>query len=174
MAKLSSSAWIAHDLGLATAVGGTMFGRLALAPALREISGKQRDTVSDTAWRRFSWINLAAHGLVAATWFAGRAMLSGREATKTSRQLTLVKDGFVVASLATGIASVILGRMLGKRLRERESVTEEKDVKDLRRTVGALGIANLAANAGVAALTTALAMEGSKSVPFSWISRRLP
>lgn len=173
MARLSSGAWIAHDLGLATALGGTVFGRFALAPALHEISGKQRDTVSDIAWRRFSWINLVAHGIVAATWFAGRALL-GREASKPSRTLTLVKDGLVVASLATGVASVLLGRLFGKRLRERGSVIEEKSVAPLRKAVSVLGIANLAANTGIGAVTTVLALEASKPGPFAWFGRRLP
>ena len=119
MAKLSSAAWIAHDVGLATALGGTLFGREALHPALREGIDDQldRDRVADTAWRRFSWINLAAHGAMAATWFAGRTMLSGREVTRSARPLTVAKDALIVASLATGLASVVLGRILGKRVR---------------------------------------------------------
>lgn len=174
MAKLSSAAWIAHDLGLAASVGGTLFGRLALQPALQQISGKQRDQVSDGAWRRFSWINLAAHGLVAATWFTGRAMLGGREVNSTSRALTHVKDGLVAAGLATGVASIVLGRVLGNRIRQRESVREEENVDGLRKAVGAIGIANLVSNAGVAAVTSVLAMEASQSPRFSWFSRKLP
>src|SRR5689334_22996656 len=98
MAKLSSAAWIAHELGLATAIGGTLFGREALQPALREIdSDIQRYSVSDAAWRRFSWLNLAGHALVAGTWFYGRSMLSGREVSRKARGMVRAKDLFVVA-----------------------------------------------------------------------------
>jgi hypothetical protein len=189
MAKLSSAAWIAHDVGLATAIGGTMFGRQALQPALGELSDRRdRDQVSDAAWRRFSWINLAAHGAVAATWFFGRSLLSGRSVSRTARQLAVAKDALVIASLATGIASVVVGRILGARVtRNRRSELDvgasgrgassehgRGDVAKLRDTVGALGLANQAVNVGIAGVTTALAMEASQSLPFSFISRRLP
>ena len=173
MPKLSSAAWIAHELGLATAIGGTLFGREALQPALREIANdRERYTVSDAAWRRFSWLNLAGHALFAATWFYGRSMLSGREVSRKARGIVRAKDAFVVASLVTGIASIVLGRTLGKRATE--APRERGDHDRLRKTVGALGIANLASNVGVAALTTELAMEGNKSGKFGFVSRLLP
>jgi uncharacterized membrane protein len=178
MAKLSSAAWIAHNLGLAVSIGGTLFGQRALQPALREIeSDRERARVADAAWRRFSWLNLAAHGVVAATWFAGRTMLSGREVSGRSRQLTLAKDALVVASLVTGVASIIISRTLGSRIRDAslvESPAQEQTNDRLRRVVGVLGLTNVAANAGIGAVTTALSMEASHSVPFSFVSRRLP
>ena len=174
-------------MGLATAIGGTMFGREALAPALSEIPDRrQRDQVSAVAWRRFSWLNLAGHVAVAATWFAGRSMMSGRSVSKTARTLTLAKDALVVASVATGLTSMILGRVLGARTsREPRFATNSSSpsgmsdelgpsTERLRRAVGALGMANLAANLGIAGVTAALSMEASQSLPFSILSRRLP
>ncbi|HEU0030733.1 MAG TPA: hypothetical protein VFQ53_08870 [Kofleriaceae bacterium] len=178
MATLSTSAWIAHEVGLATALGGTLFGRQAFQPAIREIDDDQtRYQVSDAAWRRFSWVNLAAHGVVAATWFVGRSMLSGREVSGTARTLTRVKDALVIASLATGITSVIAGRILGKRTTEqgaRATKAERENADRLRRVVGTLGLANLASNIGIGAVTAVLAMEGNKSGRFSVRSRWLP
>ena len=47
MSTLSTAAWAAHDVGLATAVGGTLYGRAALEPALHEIADPiERDRVS--------------------------------------------------------------------------------------------------------------------------------
>jgi hypothetical protein len=190
MAKLSSAAWIAHDVGLATAIGGTMFGREALQPALREIADRnERNQISDAAWRRFSWLNLAGHAAVAATWFFGRSMLTGRSVSPAARRLTLVKDALVIASLATGIASIVMGRVLGARVnrnrrseldvgtseaRTSSSEQDGKGAEKLREAVSALGMANLAANIGIAGVTSALAMESSHSLPFSILSRRLP
>jgi hypothetical protein len=176
MAKLSSAAWIAHDVGLATAIGGTLFGREALHPALREGIDDQedRDRVADLAWRRFSWVNLAAHGAMAATWFTGRALLSGRKVSRVSRPLTVAKDALIVASLATGIASVVLGRALGKKVRREATLADREKTETLRRAVGATGLVNLVANVGILGVTAALAMEGTKSPTFSLISRRLP
>ncbi|MDB4958545.1 MAG: hypothetical protein JWO36_6114 [Myxococcales bacterium] len=181
MAKLSAAAWVLHDVGLATAIGGTLFGREALQPAIHEIKDPAvRGKVADIAWRRFSWMNLAGHVAVAATWFFGRSMLSGREVSKTSRNLTLAKDALVIASLATGITSMILGRVLGSRMTNHEqtattSAAEQRpDERKLQRAVGAVGLANLAANIGVAGVTGVLSMEASESPKFSIVSRFLP
>ena len=182
MTYLTSAAWIAHDLGLATTIGGTLFGQGALYPALNERldDDQERKLVADAAWRKFSWMNLAAHGVFAATWFVGRGMLSGREVSRTSRTLTKIKDGLVVASLATGIASIVVGRILGKKVRDRDqSVSvrggdEDASIDRLRKVVSTLGKLNLIATAGIGAVTTGLSMEASKSLPFSIVSRRLP
>jgi uncharacterized membrane protein len=183
MAKLSSAAWMVHNVGLATAIGGTLFGREALEPALHEIVDRgQREQVSTVAWRRFSWMNLASHAAVAATWFVGRAMLSGRSVSNTGRGLTVAKDALIVASLATGLASTILGRILGARTANHsgliktngETDASGSDNERLRRAVGALGVANMVANIGIVGVTTALSMEASESLPFSAVSRRLP
>jgi uncharacterized membrane protein len=180
MSYLSSAAWIAHDLGLATTIGGTLFGQRALHPALNERldDDQQRMLVADAAWRKFSWLNLAAHTVFAATWLVGRTMLSGREVSKTSRTLTRVKDGLVIASLVTGISSVVLGRVLGKKTRERErelsTAQQDASIERLRKVVGALGKLNLVATAGIGVVTTGLSVEASKSLPFSFVSRKLP
>ena len=186
MAKLSTAAWAVHDVGLATAIGGTLFGRAALQPALHEIEDpEERDRVSAEAWQRFSWMNLAAHGAFAATWFAGRSMLSGREVSSTARLLTRVKDGLVMASLISGIASVVLGRVLGRRARRGDGAQKVRELAApptkrgrrtvaLQRTVGGLGIVNLCSNVGIAGVTAVLAMEGSESLRFVPRSRRLP
>lgn len=188
MSYLSSAAWIAHDLGLATTIGGTLFGQGALHPALNERldDDQERKMVADAAWRKFTWMNLAAHGLFAATWFVGRTMLSGREVSHTSRTLTKVKDGLVIASLATGVATAVLGRVLGKKVREREAAHQDSGsmhgvasapdagIERLRQLVSTLGKVNLLTTAGIGAVTTALSMEASHSLPFSIVSRKLP
>jgi hypothetical protein len=185
MATLSTAAWAAHDVGLAAAIGGTLFGQLALEPALDEVSSpEERDRLSTDAWRRFSWVNLAAHAVVAGTWFIGRNMLSGREVTGTARTLTRLKDGLVIASLATGIACNVFGRLLGRKsddamgpeaMKDRTGGEQAgKSTVALERVVSALGTANLVSNVAVLGVTSALAMEASKSARFPLWSKRLP
>jgi hypothetical protein len=179
MPVLSSAAWVAHDVGLATAIGGSVFGKSAMHPALHELRDvEERDRVADTAWRRFGWINLAAHLAMAAPWYVGRRMLSGREAGSTARTLTLVKDVLVAASVATGVASLVLGRLLGRRVRRRNGDQRALPAADrdhaLERTVATVGTANLAANLGVLGVTAVLAMQASESPRFTWTSRHLP
>jgi hypothetical protein len=185
MATLSTAAWAVHDVGLAAAIGGTLFGQVALEPALDEVTSPlERDRVSTDAWRRFSWINLAAHGVVAASWFIGRGMLSGREVTGTARALTKVKDGLIVTSLLTGLGSNVFGRILGKKsdeglgpeeMRDRAGAPEEAArTQTLSKIVRVLGTANLATNIAILGITSVLAMEGSQSVKFPAWSKRLP
>jgi uncharacterized membrane protein len=184
MSTLSSAGWIVHDVGLATSIGGSLFGNLALEPAIKEVSNTQeRDEISESAWKRFNWVNLASHVAFAVPWFIGRTMLDGGEVTTKARQLTVVKDVLVGASLVTGISSFIIGRMLGRRARRGEGPEQMKsgrrggDAKMspvLERAVSILGVGNLLATAGVMAVTSLLAMEGSKSVRFAPRTRWLP
>ena len=187
MGTLSSAAWAAHDVGLAAAIGGTLFGRAALEPALEDIqSPVERDRVSADAWGRFSWWNLAAHGVFAGTWLIGRGMLSGREVSGRARKLTKVKDGLMLASLVTGVSSILFGRWMGRRserglgpeeVRSEDAERTEQDSKRtyaIERAVGALGMVNLLTNIGIASITSILALEANKSVRFGARSRRLP
>jgi uncharacterized membrane protein len=188
MAKLSTAAWLVHDMGLAATIGGTLFGRTALQPALYKVAlPEERDLVSAEAWKRFSWINVASHAAFALPWLVGRTLLSGNEVSIKARELTKLKDILVIASVVTGVSSVLLGRALAKRGlqgRGAQAVKEgerfghsERDITrttGIKRTVGVLGIVNLIATAGVGAITTLLAMEGNHSARFAPVSRVLP
>ena len=182
MSTLTTGSWILHNLGIATSVGGTLFGQGAFAPALeKDIDDEQqRAQISDDAWSRYSWWNLAAHGVVAATWFTGRTMLTGREVSSKARTLTRVKDVLVIASLVSGVTSVILGKVLGakaKRQADRIKVDgddESRRIDGLRKAVRVMGAANIATNAAMGAVTTTLSMEAAKSLPFAVVSRLLP
>ncbi len=183
MTTLSTAAWAAHDVSLATAVGGVLFGRTALGPSLEQISSPgERDRISASAWTRFSWLNLAAHGVMAASWIAGRTVLSGREVSGTARTLTLVKDGLVITSVLTGVGSNVVGFMLGKQIAKNRgpaqvnagTVPEDKKTLALSKATGILGTANLITNIAIVGITSVLAMEGNKSTRFSFLSRFLP
>ncbi len=182
---LSQAGWVVHEVGLATSIGGTLFGRAALEPSLNVVaSPEERDRVSANAWKRFSWLNLAGHVAFAVPWFIGRSMLSGREVTRTARKLTRVKDVLIGASLLTGVSSVLLGRQLASRaeqgmgpeeMRDRPSKSKEATKSlALERTVGVLGNANLLLNIGILGVTTILAMQAGKSARFAPLSRWLP
>jgi hypothetical protein len=187
MAKLSSASWMVHDLGLAASLGGTLFGRVALQPALHKVAlPEERDLVSADAWQRFSWINLASHAAFAVPWFMGRAMLGGREVSDRARSLTRAKDTLIIASLVAGVSSILLGRVLAKRgihgrgpqaIEEQRFSHTERDIfrtRAIKRSVGMLGMLDMLATASIAAVTTLLAMEGQKSTRWSPLSRLLP
>ena len=188
MPKLSTAAWIAHDLGLAASIGGALFGRTALDPSLRLISDpSERDRVNEEAWNRYGRVTLASHVAIAAPWLVGRLLRSGREVSSSARKLTRAKDILLGVSLASVAASALLGRRMARssageagpeearaRASDGRRAREDRRTVALDRTLDAVGLVNLAANIGMAGLTAALAMEASQSARFALSSRRLP
>ncbi len=74
MTKLSTAAWVAHNLGLGACFGGTLFGKFALNPSVAAISSRpERGKVLSSAWNRYNAVNAASLGTAAGTWFVGRA-----------------------------------------------------------------------------------------------------
>lgn len=185
MSGFSTAAWVGHDLGLATNMGGTLFGRMALHPAIRKLPNEgERGLVISDAWRRFNVFQVASSAFAALTWFAGRSRLSGREVDSTSRTLVPIKDVLILGTLGTSIASAVLGRRLnalapdgalpvsedGRHL----SFQAPEQAKKLNAVVDKVGIANIACGAGVIAITAVLAMRAGQSSRWSFLSRILP
>ena len=89
----------AHDLGLAGLLGGTLFGRMALHPAVASISDpRERGEVVNAAWRRYGMVNSLSLGAVVVGWAGARAAeAADRNLTPAERRLARVKDGLVGA-----------------------------------------------------------------------------
>lgn len=184
MATLSTTAWVLHELGLAAGFGGNLFGQIALNPAVETIQSKrERGKVTHVAWDRYKAVNATSLAVMAGTWFAGRAMLSGREVGKTSRGLTIAKDILVGGALVGGIGSMIFGRMLDKELAvsnepiqtgSRPAAETRQRVANLQRLTNAFGRVNVVMNAAVLAATTVLAMKSGKSTKWTAIAKLLP
>lgn len=87
-----------------------------------------------------------------------------------------MKDVLIVASLVTGVSSVIIGKILGANAKRQRDEGRDSDatVEGLRTAVKAVGAANIATNAMIGAVTTSLAMEGAKSPMFAAVARFLP
>jgi hypothetical protein len=185
MAMLSTAAWVVHDLGVASAFGGQLFGKMALEPAVSAVSDRrQRGEVEDRAWRRFSGWNSAALLATAATWLVGRKLLSGKEVSGVGRALTLVKDGLVGGAVGLGVANVVVGQALSKAQHQAEEASpgslgqsaqeSPARVRRLHTAANVLGSVQLGVAAGILALTSMLAMEGGRSVRWTARSRWLP
>jgi hypothetical protein len=183
MAKLTTGAWTVHNLALATSIGGTAYGRAAMHPALRGLrDAQERDQVADTAWRRFTWMNLAAHGAMAASWFIDRQLMSGQQLRRQARSMARAKDVLVVTSLLTGVGAAVIGRALGRRVAREVGPASEREAeggdsgesggerrarpsaRGLERAATMLGNLNMLANAGVAVVSTMLAAESAPAL----------
>src|SRR4051795_11200782 len=104
---LAETARAAHDWGLASSLGGSMYGQFAMNPAVARIGDRrERGKVVNAAWHGYNLVNALSLGAVGLGWFASRLTetqpdrLTGRE-----RELAKAKDGLTLAALLTGVAS---------------------------------------------------------------------
>ena len=184
MTKLSTGAWVAHNLGLAACFGGLLFGKVALNPSLSAIDSEaERGKILNTAWNRYNAINVASFATAAATWFPGRLGLSGKEIDQQTRNLVLVKDVLFGVGALTGLASVVQGRALTGQAPDGAvpiesgttpaAETPEK-AASLLRSVNQLGNLNILVTGAILGITTVLSMKSTESARFSALSRLLP
>ena len=184
MRTLSTTAWVVHNLGLAVAFGGSVFGKIALNPNL-DARGSEADRgrLLNTVWNRFNAISAGSFIASAATWFPGRLGLTGGEIDQQTRNLVLAKDLLYAAGTLSGIASVLQGLALTREAPEgavpiASGTTPSSDTPEkaatLLRGVNQLGNANLAITGAILGITTILSMKATESSKFSAISRLLP
>jgi hypothetical protein len=154
----------AHDLGLAGLLGGTLFGRLALHPAVANISDpRERGEVVNAAWRRYGVVNALGLSAVA----AGRAVEPGHGRRGAAEQrLGMVRDGLLGALVASGLASAVEGVRFGRSaphgavpLEDGSRAAPDASARAaaLKRRLNALGAVTMAAEVGLVVVDGALA-----------------
>ena len=179
-ATLTGSALALHNIGLAAGFGGSLFGQMALHPAVKTVDDeKERGELLNKAWRGFSPVNAIALGSVVLTWVAGRSAISGGEIDRETRGLVVAKDVLVGIYALSGIGAQIVGRTWGKREAPVKSGSEpsarasELDAK-AQKTVNWLGRVSILSAAGIIALTAVLNIKAGRSVKWSALSKILP
>jgi hypothetical protein len=102
---------IAQDGALAALIGGNLFGRVAMHPALGDVSdASERGKVLNRAWRRYGTVNSLALVSLVSGWLSARSDESAPLWTSPRRRsLVLAKDIAVGAVLTTGLASAAGG-----------------------------------------------------------------
>src|ERR687889_2322783 len=110
----------AHDVGLATWFGGTLFGKFALNPAVEAISERrERGKVLNRAWNGYNALNGAGLGVAAAGWAGARFTEANPvRMSATENALSLAKDGLMIAAVVTGAANGIQGARLARQARD--------------------------------------------------------
>jgi len=160
----------AHELGLAGLLGGALFGRLALHPAVERISDpSERGEVVNAAWRRYGFVNSLSLAAVAFGWAGARAAeAANRNLTPAERRLARVKDGLVGALVVSGVASAIEGVRFSHAAPggavpladgSHASVETPEPAARLKQRLNGLGAVTLAAEVGIVAVNAALAQE---------------
>jgi hypothetical protein len=177
------------DLGLAGLLGGQLFGRLALHPAVTAISEPhERGAVVNAAWRRYGVINGAGLAAVSAGWLGARLgeirdpNLIGRE-----RRLARVKDGLVATLVLTGVAAAVEGVRFSREAPAGAVPLEDGDHTTLdasdaarrrKRRLNVLGLTTIATEVGLVTVNAALDQVSFRHAPlrrklnrFGWRAR---
>ena len=185
MSKLTTTAWVAHELGLAASFGGLLFGKLALNPNLDVLENKSdRGKLLNTAWNRYNAVNAASVGTAIATWLAGRSSISGNFALDDEgNNLVRTKDALLATAAVTGLISMLSGLSLSRQAPEGavpldSGISPAPEMSDeaarLLRRVNLLGNVNVAVLGAAIAVSTILSMKANQSLRFSIASRFLP
>ena len=108
---VSSAGRAAHDVGLAALLGGNLFGRLAMNPALGRVSDpSERGEVVNAAWRRYGTVNSLGLAALLAGWYGARATeTQPRFLNDREKSLAKAKDIAVGAVAVTGVAAAVEG-----------------------------------------------------------------
>ena len=181
MAKLTSAALAAHELGLAATFGGILFGESGLEKSVKVLPDQNdRSRVIEQAWKTYSVPKTIGLLTAAATWFIGRSMFDGRYMGRKMRRLVVAKDIALGITLLSGLGSQVVGRQLsaeqpfpvGSNGKPTEGTPEK--ARQLIRTADILGWIQLAAAGTTLALTSALNVRGQKNPGWNAIARVLP
>ena len=92
-------------------LGGNLYGRVALHPALTEVSDqRERGKLVNRAWRRYGWINSASLVAVVGGWVGAR-LNEARPSALSDRERVLAKgkDAALAAVVLTGVATAVEG-----------------------------------------------------------------
>jgi len=163
-----------RELGLAGLLGGNLFGRFALHPAVAEISSKaERGKVVNAAWRRYGNVNSASLAALTAGWLTARL-----GDVPEPRGLARAEDALIATVFALGAASAAEGVRFA-RLAPGGAVPLEDgshpapETPDAaaraKRRLNALGAASVAAELALVGVDAALAQSGRRRP----LSRRL-
>jgi hypothetical protein len=180
---ISSVGRAAHDISLGALIGGNLFARAAMHPAIGLVSDpRERGRVVNNAWQRYGVVNSLALGALLAGWVPARLgearpeLLSDRE-----RKLAVGKDVAMGAVAITGIAAAVQGTRFarmesGGAVPLEDGSTPAPGASDreaaAKRRLNVLGSAHLAAAMGLAGVNAALAQEGFRRPPKRRVLKR--
>jgi hypothetical protein len=117
MMEPSTTARVLHNLGLATSLGGALFGQLALNPSVDSIGDKrERGRVLNESWSRYSAINAAALAATVLAWRAGGIRAANKDLGRDG--LVALKDVLLGGAVANAAASTFLGLTTAKEAPE--------------------------------------------------------
>jgi len=167
---------VAHDVGAAGLLGGSLFGRFALHPSVTGVRNPaERGKVVNAAWRRYGAVNGLSLAAVTAGWISARAtearpsLLSERE-----RRLARVKDALLAGVAASGVATAVTGVRFSRlepggavplASGDQPAPKATREEARLKRRLNWLGAVTTGAELGYVAVNAALAQSAHSRPP---------
>jgi uncharacterized membrane protein len=106
-----------HNLSLAVALGGPVFAKIALRPAvMKDVAPTERVKLMEDVWTKFNKVNVPAHLLFTGTWIIERKAIKRYFMNHHTNRLVHAKDILIAGALVTGVANVVAGEMLKRQL----------------------------------------------------------
>jgi len=180
---ISSAGRAAHDIGLAAIVGGNLFARVGMHPAVAEIADeRERGKVVNAAWRRYGTVNSLGLAALVLGWAGARAdEASPGNLSERERPLALAKDVMVGIVAVTGVAAGLEGMRFGSmepsgavplddgdQASDRATVQERRSKKLLK----AVGSCHLGAALALVAVNSSLSQANFRRPPVRRLLRR--
>jgi hypothetical protein len=180
---VSSAGRAAHDAGLAALLGGNLFGRVAMHPALAGIGGHaERGQAVNRAWQRYGWINSISLLAITTGWIGAR-LEEARDRSLSPRERALAKgkDAAVAAVVLTGVGTAITGKRFADSepdgavpLEDGNTPAPETSAKAarLKKQVNAFSTASTVAELALVTVNAALAQANFRRPPARRLLRK--
>ena len=181
--NISAAGRAAHDIGLGAILGGNLFARVAMHPAIGRVTDpRERGEVVNSSWRRYGVVNGLSLAAIVAGWSGARAgETRARFLSQEERNLARAKDVAVGAVAVTGAAAAIEGvrfsRMEPKGavpLEDGETASDEATDAEARakRRLNVIGALNLVSAAALTAVNSTLAQKNFRRPPLRRVLSR--
>jgi hypothetical protein len=173
---ISSLGRAAHDVSLAALIGGNLFGRVAMHPALSLVSDpRERGRVVNSAWQRYGFVNSLALSALLAGWVPARfGEARGELLSEQERMLAVGKDIAMGAVAVTGVAAAVQGIRFARMesggaipLEDGSTPAPEAPESEAaaKRRLNVLGSAHLASTLALATVNAALSQASFRRPP---------
>lgn len=180
---LSAVGRAGHEVALGAMLGGNLFARFAMHPAVREVSDpRERGKLVNAAWGRYGFVNSLSLLTLAAAYAPARVGEARRDLlSKRESKIIRGKDVAMASVFAIGIAAAIEGLRFSKMepggavpLEDGNTPAAGASDREARakRVLNALGAAHLVATLGLAAADASLAQTSHRRPPLRRVLKR--
>lgn len=180
---LSAVGRTGHHVALGALLGGNLFARWAMHPAVREVSDpRERGKLVNATWRRYGVVNSLSLLTLATMYAPARVGEARRDLlSKREHRIARGKDYAMAAVFATGIASGLQGMRFAKMEPggavpledgDRTAVGATDQERRAKRTLNVLGATHLLATIGLAAADASLAQASHRRPPLRRVLKR--